>query len=106
MRKYPIETDWDEKTPLVSRQVIKASFGGAGGEAPAGGLGVRYRPLERMHSMYPDLGDATLEGRRTVGKKGDKYIPAFRFKWLTRFFDPFIRWTVSLYGARRPLVLQ
>src|SRR3990172_9680685 len=35
---------------LVSRQVIRASFGGAGGEAPAGGLGGSPR-----YSIFPLL---------------------------------------------------
>jgi len=62
MRKYPIETGRDEKTPL--------------------------------------------EVRRTVGKKEDKYIPAFGFRWLTRFYDPFIRWTMPEAALKRQLVEQ
>ncbi len=62
MRKYPLETGRDEKTPL--------------------------------------------EGRRAVGRKGDRYIPAFRFKWLTRFFDPFFRWTMPEVALKRQLVEQ
>ena len=41
-----------------------------------------------------------------MGRKGDKYIPAFRFKWLTRFFDPFFRWTMPEAALKRLLVEQ
>ena len=41
-----------------------------------------------------------------MGRKGDKYIPAFRFRWLTRFFDPFIRWTMPEAALKRQLVEQ
>ena len=39
-RDLPAEGGWK---PLVSCQAIKVSFGGAGGKAPAGGLGVSPR---------------------------------------------------------------
>lgn len=39
-------------------------------------------------------------------KNRDRYIPAFRFGWLTALFDPFIRWTMPESAFKRRLVQQ
>lgn len=43
---------------------------------------------------------------KVMKKNGDKYIPALSYGWLTRLFDPFIRWTTPEAALKRRLVEQ
>lgn len=47
-----------------------------------------------------------LSLREKEDKRGDEYIPALRYDWLTPLYDPLIRWTLRESTFKRQLMKQ
>src|SRR5579871_5626464 len=64
--------------------------------------GETKRKLENRPARMEHAGSTT---RQKMKREGD-YIPALRYRWLTRFYDPIVRATTRESAFKRELVEQ